>query len=114
MIPMSAAATTFSETAAKELGSFRSKFFYGFGSIAFGAKNAGFNSLMMLYYNQIIGLSAAAVGLAIFIALIVDAIADPVVGHISDNLHSRWGRRHPFMYFSAIPVGVSFFFLWVP
>jgi len=111
---MSAAGTTFSDTAAKELGSFRTKFFYGFGSIAFGAKNAGFNSLMMLYYNQIIGLSAAAVGLAIFIALIVDAIADPVVGHLSDNLHSRWGRRHPFMYFSALPVGVSFFFLWVP
>jgi GPH family glycoside/pentoside/hexuronide:cation symporter len=44
----------------------------------------------------------------------VDAIADPVVGHMSDNLHSRWGRRHPFMYFSAIPVGISFFFLWVP
>jgi len=111
---MSAAGTTFSDTAARELGSFRTRFFYGFGSIAFGAKNAGFNSLMMLYYNQIIGLSAQAVGLAIFIALVVDAIADPVVGHISDNLHSRWGRRHPFMYVSAIPVGVSFFFLWVP
>ncbi|MBV9541819.1 MAG: MFS transporter [Alphaproteobacteria bacterium] len=111
---MSSIAVADSATATRELNSYRTKFFYGLGSVAFGAKNAGFNSLMMLYYNQIIGLSAQAVGLAIFIALVVDAIADPLVGQMSDNLRSRWGRRHPFMYFSAIPVGLSFFFLWVP
>jgi len=54
------------------------------------------------------------VGLAIMLVLIVDAISDPVVGHVSDNLHSRWGRRHPFMYAAAVPVAVSFYFLWHP
>jgi Na+/melibiose symporter-like transporter len=48
------------------------------------------------------------------IALICDAISDPIVGRMSDNLRSRWGRRHPFMYAAALPVAVSYYFLWNP
>ncbi len=54
------------------------------------------------------------VGLALTLALVLDAVLDPIVGYWSDNFHSRWGRRHPFMYASAIPVAVCFFLLWVP
>ena len=44
----------------------------------------------------------------------LDAISDPIVGYWSDNFRSRWGRRHPFMYASAIPITVSYFLLWSP
>ena len=54
------------------------------------------------------------VGLALTLALVLDAVLDPIVGYWSDNFHSKWGRRHPFMYASAIPVAVSFFLLWTP
>lgn len=101
-------------TGRDQLGSLRTKLFYGFGSVAYGIKDAGFGGLLLLYYNQIVGLPAQLVGTAIMIALIFDAFADPIVGQISDNLRTRWGRRHPFMYASAIPVGVSYFFLWFP
>jgi hypothetical protein len=37
-------------------------------------------------------------------ALVLDGIFDPLVGYASDHLHSRWGRRHPFMYAAALPV----------
>lgn len=67
-----------------------------------------------MFYTQIIGLPAPLVGLALTLALVLDAILDPVVGYWSDNFHSKWGRRHPFMYASAIPVAVSFFLLWTP
>src|SRR4029077_10884526 len=40
--------------------------------------------------------------------------ADPIVGHVSDHLHSRWGRRHPFMYAAAAPVAITYWFLWNP
>ncbi len=46
-------------------------------------------------------------------ALVLDAVVDPVVGHLSDHLHSRWGGRHPFMYASAIPVGALYLFGWI-
>ncbi len=54
------------------------------------------------------------VGIAITTALVFDAISDPIVGYWSDNFRSRWGRRHPFMYLSALPVALSYFLLWTP
>jgi len=68
----------------------------------------------LLFYSQVIGLDARLVGVAILVALIIDAISDPIVGYWSDNLHSRWGRRHPFMLAAALPVALSYFLLWNP
>lgn len=87
---------------------------YGFGSVAVGIKDAGFKTFLLIYYNQVIGLPAGKVAFAIMIALIADAVMDPIVGYISDNTRTRWGRRHPFMYASAIPSALSFLLLWFP
>ncbi|MDJ0851839.1 MAG: MFS transporter [Myxococcota bacterium] len=84
------------------------------GSIADGAKNAAFNAFLVLYYTTVLGLPGTLSGLAIFIALCVDAVTDPLVGSVSDHFHSRWGRRHPFMYFAAIPMGLCFYGLFAP
>ena len=92
----------------------RTKLLYGLGSVAFGVKDNGFAFFLLLYYNQVLGLPERWVGLAIMIALVVDAMADPIVGYLSDHLHSRWGRRHPFMYASALPVGCAYYLLWTP
>ena len=92
----------------------RAKAAYGLGSIAYGIKDNGFSALLLLYYNQVIGLRPDLVGLVVMVALVLDAIIDPVIGHVSDNLQSRWGRRHPFMYASAIPVGILYCLLWRP
>lgn len=67
-----------------------------------------------MFYTQIVGVPAPLVGAALTIALVLDAISDPIVGYWSDNFRSKWGRRHPFMYASAIPVAVTFFLLWTP
>tara|TARA_R100000935_G_scaffold37183_1_gene58239 strand:+ start:1020 stop:2498 length:1479 start_codon:yes stop_codon:yes gene_type:complete len=90
------------------------KFVYGIGTIAFGIKDNGFNALLMIYYNQVIGLPAAWVGSAIMIAMVADAVLDPIVGQWSDSLRSKWGRRHPFMYASVIPVSIFYLLLWLP
>ncbi len=90
------------------------KLFYGFGAVANGAKSNGFNYLLLFFYSQVVGLPAQWVSLGIFIALLFDAVSDPLVGYLSDNLRSRWGRRHPFMYASGVPVAVAYYFLWSP
>lgn len=87
---------------------------YGFGSVAFGVKDNGFGTLLILFYNQALGLPASLVGAAILISLVVDAIIDPLVGYTSDNWRSRWGRRHPFMYAAILPASIGFLFLWDP
>lgn len=86
----------------------------GFGAAGPGVIVGAFDFFLLIFYSQVIGLDARLVGLAILIALILDAVSDPIVGYWSDNLRSRWGRRHPFMYASAIPVAGSFLFLWNP
>lgn len=87
---------------------------YGVGAVALGLKDNGFSYLLLLFYNQVVGLPATTVGLAIMIALMVDAVFDPIIGQISDNWRSRWGRRHPFMYAAALPVAISYLLLWNP
>jgi Na+/melibiose symporter-like transporter len=98
----------------KKQGLLSTKLYYGIGSVAYGVKDNGFAFFLLLYYNQVLGLPAQWVGGAIMVALIFDAISDPIVGYASDNLHSRWGRRHPFMYAAAVPVAFSFYLLWNP
>jgi GPH family glycoside/pentoside/hexuronide:cation symporter len=90
------------------------KLFYGFGSVAFGVKDQGFSYLLLIFYNQVVGLPSATVGLAIMVALIFDSFLDPIMGQVSDNWRSRWGRRHPFMYAAAVPVALSYLLLWNP
>ena len=90
------------------------KFAFGFGAVAFGIKENGFSLLLLIYYNQVVGVPAEIVGTAVLLALVLDAFVDPLVGHVSDNLETRWGRRHPFLYASAIPAGLFFLLLWNP
>jgi len=91
-----------------------SKLFYGFGSVAFGVKDNGFSYLLLLFYNQVMGLPATVVGFALMIALVFDAVIDPMVGQFSDSLRTRWGRRHPLMYAAAIPMALCYAALWNP
>jgi len=93
---------------------FGTKLLYGSGSIGYGIKDVAFRSFLLLYYNQVIGVRAELVSLAILVALVVDAISDPIVGQWSDNIRTRWGRRHPMMIASALPAAGSLLFLFFP
>lgn len=90
------------------------KLFYGCGATAFGIKDSGFNYFLLIYYNQVLGLDAFLAGLALALAVAIDAVSDLAVGYLSDNWRSSYGRRHPFMYAAIIPVVVTFYFLWNP
>lgn len=93
---------------------FGTRLAYGFGAVAQGAKSNGFNYLLLFFYSQVVGLPAEWVSFAILIALVFDAVSDPLIGYFSDNFRSSWGRRHPFMYASAVPVSLAYYFLWAP
>ncbi|MCV0383596.1 MAG: MFS transporter [Erythrobacter sp.] len=102
-----------SDTSAPRLG-LATKLLYGFGSVGYGVKDVAFRTFLLLYYNQIVGVRADLVSFAILVALCVDAISDPIVGQWSDTLRTRWGRRHPFMFLSAIPASASLLLLFFP
>ena len=92
----------------------RTRILFGSGSIADGVKNATFNTFLLFFYTQVAGLSGSLAGTAILLALVVDAITDPLIGSISDNVKTRWGRRHPFMYAAAPPMALCFVLLFHP
>ena len=93
---------------------FGTKLAYGLGAAAYGIKDNGFSVFLLIFYNQVIGLPASAVGIAIAIALVFDALIDPVLGVLSDRTYTRWGRRHPWLYASALPIALSWLLLWHP
>jgi GPH family glycoside/pentoside/hexuronide:cation symporter len=86
----------------------------GLGSVAYGVKDNGFATFLLLFYNQVLGMDARLVSLALLIALVFDGLIDPVVGHFSDNTRTTWGRRLPFLYLAPIPLALAWAFLWSP
>jgi Na+/melibiose symporter-like transporter len=92
----------------------RTRLFYGLGSAPYGIKDNGFSFFLLVFYAQVLGLSHTLTSMAIAVAIVIDAISDPIVGYLSDNWRSRWGRRHPFMYAAIIPICISYGFLWNP
>ncbi len=87
---------------------------YGVGPAAEGAQNVAFATFVLFFYSNVLGLSGTWVGTALFLALCIDAVMDPLVGSLSDNWHSRLGRRHPFMYASALPLALCLIALFRP
>ncbi|MCP4755021.1 MAG: MFS transporter [Proteobacteria bacterium] len=90
------------------------KFNYGVGASSVQLQEFVFNAILFFFYVNVVGLSGTLAGLATFISLIFDAVSDPLVGSISDRWQSKRGRRHPFMFASALPLSISFYFLFTP
>jgi GPH family glycoside/pentoside/hexuronide:cation symporter len=93
---------------------FFTKTAYGVGQMSQGVKDTAFQSFVVFYFSQVLGMPAIMAGFAALIALLFDAITDPLMGDISDNWHSKWGRRHPFMIAAVIPFPISLYMLFSP
>jgi len=65
-------------------------------------------------YSIALGVSPALIGIALTIPRLYDAFIDPIMGHLSDNFRSRWGRRRPLILLGAILMCISFPLLWTP
>jgi GPH family glycoside/pentoside/hexuronide:cation symporter len=85
---------------------------YSTGEGATSLTMNGIAAFAMLYYVQVLGLNGKWAGLALSISMLWDAISDPIMGHITDNTRSRFGRRHPYILGGGIFLAISFFFLW--
>ena len=92
----------------------RIKVLQGFGAVAFGVKDNGFSFFLLIFYNQVLGMDAGLVSLALLIALLVDAVVDPILGNLSDRTYTRWGRRLPWLYAAPIPLAFAWIMLWSP
>ena len=68
--------------------------------------------IFMVVLVQDLGFPGWMWGFVFFFPRIFDSITDPIMGFISDNTKSKWGRRRQYVFIGAILMGISFSFLW--
>ena len=99
------------QTAPEDRIPFFQKLVYGTGAFVNNTLAAAIGN-MMIILNLGFGMNPALVGLLGSLPRLTDAITDPLMGYISDNTKSRWGRRRPYIFWGAIAAGVVFALLW--
>jgi sugar (glycoside-pentoside-hexuronide) transporter len=82
---------------------FAERLSYGFGDLGFSLPYNMASGFLLLYYVNVVGLPAAAVGTIFLVARLMDAVIDMMVGIAVDRTRSRWGRTRPYFLFMALP-----------
>ncbi|HEV2365490.1 MAG TPA: MFS transporter [Caulobacteraceae bacterium] len=112
--PVGAVTPTYERLERESPLGFRVKLAQGIGAVPDTVMNWAFNTFVLLYYNQLLGVDALLVSAALGVAIFADAFIDPLIASISDHLKSRWGRRHPLMFAGALPLGFLTFAVFAP
>lgn len=93
--------------------SIKEKICYGLGD---SSANIFLGMTMMFlpyFYTDVLGISAAAMGILFIVARLVDAFYDPFIGNISDRTRTKHGSYRPFLLWLAIPYGISCFLVFL-
>jgi glycoside/pentoside/hexuronide:cation symporter, GPH family len=98
-------------TAPEDRITFPRKLAYGMGAFVNNMLAAAIGG-MVIVLNLGLGMNPALVGLLGALPRISDAVTDPLMGYISDNTRSRWGRRRPYIFGGAIASGIVYALLW--
>jgi GPH family glycoside/pentoside/hexuronide:cation symporter len=88
------------------------KALFGLSGVVENTKFQIYEFFLIFYYAQVLGLAGSLAGLAVAIALIADALVDPLIGSYSDSLRSRLGRRHTLMFLAILPTAIFIYLLF--
>lgn len=99
---------------ASEKLDFQTKLAYGAGDLGPAITANVLSFFLLVFFTNVAGLNAALAGSILLIGKVWDAVNDPLVGVLSDRTESRrWGRRHSWMIWGAIPFGIFYFLQWL-
>ena len=87
--------------------SLKEKIGYSLGDAASNFYWKTFEFFLMIFYTDVFGISAAAVGTMLLVTRIADAVADPAMGAIADRTKTRWGHFRPYILWFALPLAVA-------
>ncbi|MFA5688193.1 MAG: MFS transporter [Kiritimatiellales bacterium] len=85
---------------------------YGCGMLGYALLIQAYMQFTYPVFNDTLGLSPVAISWIFLISRLWDAITDPIMGHISDNTRSKWGRRRPWLALSAPLCALGFLAVW--
>ena len=88
------------------------KLAYGAGDFGAGLTSQFLAFFLLSFLIYVAGMNPKVAGSVLAIGKIWDAVNDPLVGMLSDRTKTRWGRRYPWMFLTALPFGLSYFLIW--
>lgn len=91
----------------------KEKICYGIGGLMDGG-GVALMACILVKYMETMGIPLKIASTIFMIAKLWDAITDPVMGFISDNTRSKWGRRKPYMFWGGVSIIISIFLLFMP
>ncbi len=89
------------------------KLAYGAGDFGAGLTSQFLAFFLLSFLIYVAGMDPLVAGSVLAFGKIWDAVNDPLVGMLSDRTKTRWGRRYPWMFLTAIPFGLSYFLIWI-
>lgn len=92
----------------------KEKIAYGCGALMDGGGVALMACVMLKYMTDTLGIVAASASTIMMVSKIWDAVTDPLMGSITDNTRSKWGRRRPYMMFGGVLLIIALALLFAP
>lgn len=92
--------------------SIREKIAYGLGTFGDQLTTNAINQTVRPIFNIVLGLSPTLIGSALMVGKLIDAFTDPLMGAISDNTRTRWGRRRPYIFWGSFSCALAFPLIW--
>ena len=89
------------------------KLAYGAGDLGAGLTSQFLAFFLLSFLIYVAGMDPLVAGLVLAVGKIWDAVNDPLVGMLSDRTKTRWGRRYPWMFLTALPFGITYFLIWI-
>lgn len=81
---------------------------FGVGDYGFNLVWSGTGLFLMYVYTDVFGIAPAVAGAIYAVALVWDAVTDPMMGVIADRTRTRWGRYRPWIAAGALPLAASY------
>lgn len=85
---------------------FREMLAFGCGDFASVLYWQTFMRFLPLFYTDVFGITAGALGTMLLVSRIWDGVNDPIIGMLADRTESRWGKFRPFILFGAVPFAI--------
>ena len=87
---------------------------FAWGDVFGGGAQALISVIYLIFLTDVIGIPPAVAGAAILISKVWDAVTDPIMGVVSDNTRTRFGRRRPYIFGGGIAILGAFALMWFP
>lgn len=89
------------------------KLAYGAGDFGAGLTSQFLSFFLLIFLTDVAGMRPVVAGSVLAVGKVWDAVNDPLVGMMSDRTNTRWGRRYPWIFLTAIPFGITYALIWI-